>query len=243
MGLKDIFPFLEFPFQSLFSKGKGAKTASRFVDYTYDFGVASLPLILIVGFFLGLVTTVQSAYQISNMLPKYFLGLTVGRMIMIELGPVLTAMGLIGRCVSAMAAEIGTMKVTEQIDALKTLKIDPRNYLAKPRILAMLVSLPLLNAIMIAASLLVGAIYAQIFLGINLEVFFYGLTHPFYPKDIWVSFIKSGFFAFWITTAGVYCGFNVTGGAKDVGKAATNAVVISTVLVLVLDFIAAKIFF
>lgn len=228
---------------SLFTQDKGAKTFIRFVDYIYDFGVGSLPLIIIVGFFLGLVTTVQSAYQISNMLPKYFLGLTVGRMVMIELGPVLTAMALIGRCVSAMAAEIGTMKITEQIDALKSLKINPKNYLAKPRILAMLVSLPLLNALMIATALLVGALYGQAFLGTNMQVFFYGLTHPFHPKDFWVSFVKSGFFAFWITTAGIYCGFNVSGGAKEVGKAATNAVVISTVLVLILDFIAATIFF
>ncbi|MBS4016251.1 MAG: ABC transporter permease [Candidatus Latescibacteria bacterium] len=243
MGIRDVIPFLKFPFQSLFSPGKGAKTFRRFIDHIYDFGVESILLVVIVGFFVGLVTTVQSAYQISNMLPKYFLGLTVGRMLMIELGPVLTAMALIGRCVSAMAAEIGTMKVTEQIDALKSIKIDPKNYLAKPRILAMLVSLPLLNALMIAVSLCIGALYAQIFYGTNTQVFFYGLTHPFYPRDFWVSFVKSGFFAFWITTAGVYCGFNVSGGARDVGKAATDAVVISTVLVLVLDFVAATLFF
>lgn len=243
MNFRDVVPFLKFPFESLFSPGKGGKTFRRFIENIYDFGVASIPLVVIVGFFLGLVTTVQSAYQISNMLPKYFLGLTVGRMIMIELGPVLTATALIGRCVSAMAAEIGTMKVTEQLDALKSLKINPQNYLAKPRILAMLVSLPLLNGLMIAVSLLVGAVYAQIFLGTNTQVFFYGITHPFYPKDFWVSFVKSGFFAFWITTAGVYAGFNVSGGAKEVGKAATTAVVISTVLILVLDFIAATIFF
>jgi phospholipid/cholesterol/gamma-HCH transport system permease protein len=123
------------------------------------------------------------------------------------------------------------------------MKINPKNFLAKPRILAMLVALPLLNIVIIAVSLLVGALYAQIFLSSNINVFFYGITHPFYHNDFWASIVKSLFFAFWIASAGVYFGFDVRGGAKQVGRAATNAVVISTVLVLVLDFTAALIFF
>ena len=238
-----IIDFLFFPFRSVFSSGKGYKTFERFIDQSYEIGINSLPLIVIIGFFLGLVTTVQSFYQISNMLPKYFLGLTVGRMIMIELGPVLTALGVVGRSVSAMAAEIGTMKISEQIDALQAMKINPENFLAKPRILATLLALPFLSAIMIAVSLIFGAIFAQAFFAINVNVFFYGITHPFYPLDFWASFIKSIFFAFWISSAGVYYGFRVSGGAKEVGRAATNAVVMSTVLVLILDFIAAIILF
>lgn len=238
-----IKDFIIFPFKCLFSSGKGYKTVERFIDQSYEIGFNSLPLIFIIGFFLGLVTTVQSFYQISNMLPKYFLGLTVGRMVMIELGPVLTAIAVIGRCVSAMAAEIGTMKISEQIDALKTMKISPEYFLGKPRILATLLTLPLLNAIMIVVSLVVGALYAQIFFNTNIDVFFYGITHPFYARDFWASFIKSIFFAFWISSAGVYYGFNVREGAKGVGRAATNAVVMSVVLVLVLDFIAALILF
>ncbi|MCX8015150.1 MAG: ABC transporter permease, partial [candidate division WOR-3 bacterium] len=147
-----------------------------------------------------------------------------------------------GRCVSAMAAEIGTMKITEQIDALRAFKIDPLNYLVKPRLIAMFVTLPLLNGFMILVSLLVGAVYAQMFYHTNIDIFFYGLTHPFHTKDFWISFIKSGFFAFWISTAGTYSGFSVSGGAKEVGQAATKAVVISTILILILDFIAALIF-
>ena len=241
--VRQIKEFLVFPFTSLFSSGKGSKTFERFIEHSYEIGVNSLPVVLVIGFFLGLVTTVQSFYQISDMLPKYFLGLTVGRMIMIELGPVLTAMAVTARCVSATAAEIGTMKITEQIDALKVMKINPENFLAKPRILATLFTLPFLNAVMIAVSLLFGAIFAQIFFAINIDVFFYGITHPFHQLDFWSSFAKSFFFAFWISSAGAYSGFQVSGGAKEVGQAATKAVVISIALILVLDFIAAIILF
>lgn len=243
MALQDIILFIKFPFQCLFSSGKGYKTYARFIEQSYEIGINSFPLIFIVGIFVGLVTTVQSYYQISNMLPKYFLGLTVGRMIMIELGPVLTALAITGRCVSAMAAEIGTMKISEQIDALKSMKIRPENFLAKPRILAMLMTLPFLNAITIAVALLTGAVFAHLFLAVNIDLFFYGITHPFYPLDFWASFIKSVFFAFWISSAGVYFGFNVSGGAKEVGRAATQAFVASVVLILILNFIAAIILF
>ncbi len=241
--VSEIIEFIIFPFQALFSPGKASRTLDRFIEHCYEIGVTSLPLVVIIGFFLGLVTTVQSFYQISNMLPKYFLGLTVGRMVMIELGPVLTALTVTGRCVSAMAAEIGTMKISEQIDALRVLKISPENFLAKPRILAMLLVLPLLNYVMIIVSLLSGAIFSHIFFATGFDVFFYGITHPFYPRDFWASLIKSIFFAFWITASGVYFGFRVLGGAKQVGQAATNAVVVSTILILVLDFIAAIILF
>ncbi len=243
MNIPELIRFIIFPFQSLFSSGKGHRTYERFIQQCYEIGVSSLPLVMIIGFFLGLVTTVQSFYQISNMLPKYFLGLTVGRMVMIELGPVLTALAVTGRNISAMAAEIGTMKISEQIDALKVMKIDPMNFLAKPRILAMLLVLPLLNYVMIAVALLSGAILSQMFLATGIEVFFYGITHPFYPRDFWASLVKSIFFAFWITSAGVYFGFRVYGGAKEVGQGVINAVVVSTILILILDFIAAIILF
>lgn len=241
--IRPVIDFIVFPFISIFSSGKGSKTYERFIEQSYEIGINSLPIVLVIGFFLGLVTTVQSYYQISDMLPKYFLGLTVGRMIMIELGPVLTAMAVTARCVSAMAAEIGTMKITEQIDALQVMNIKPENYLAKPRILATIFTLPFLNAVMIAVSLIFSAIFAQIFFAININVFFYGITHPFHQLDFWSSFVKSVFFAFWISSAGVFYGFRVSGGAKEVGQAATKAVVISIALILVLDFVAAVILF
>ncbi|MCX7786020.1 MAG: ABC transporter permease [candidate division WOR-3 bacterium] len=241
--MQEVINFIIFPFRILFSPGKTSRTLVRFIEQSYEIGVNSLPLIVVIGFFLGLVTTVQSFYQIANMLPKYFLGLTVGRMVMIELGPVLTALTVTGRCISAMSAEIGTMKISEQIDALRVMKISPENFLGKPRMLSMLLVLPLLNYVMIAISLLSGALFSQLFFATSFDVFFYGITHPFYPRDFWASLIKSLFFAFWITSSGVYFGFQVSGGAKQVGQAATNAVVVSTILILILDFLAAIILF
>ncbi|MCS7258940.1 MAG: ABC transporter permease [candidate division WOR-3 bacterium] len=239
----EIFNFIWFPFSVILASGKPKRTIDRLFDQLYEIGIESLPLIFVTSVFLGLVITIQTYYQISGMLPKYFLGLTVGRMVMIELAPVLSGLVITGRSVSAMAAEIGSMKITEQLDALRVMKIDPKYFLAQPRLLAVVIITPILNGVMLLVTLLIGAIYAQLFYHTDLSVFFYGLTHPFAPRIFWVSFIKSTIFGFWCGASGLYYGFKVEGGTKEVGKAVTNAIVTATVLILVLDFLVALIFF
>ncbi|MEO0071859.1 MAG: ABC transporter permease [candidate division WOR-3 bacterium] len=235
----EILNFIKFPFLVILAPGKPKRTIERFVDYLYEIGVESLPLIFISSVFLGLVITIQTHYQISGMLPKYFLGLTVGRMVMIELAPVLSALVITGRTVSAMTAEIGGMKIAEQLDALKIMKIDPKYFLAQPRLLATIIAAPILNGVMLFVTLMVGAIYAMLMYNTNIDVFFYGLTHPFVPRIFWVSFIKSTIFGFWCATSGLYHGFMVEGGTREVGKSVTKAVVTATILILILDFLVA----
>jgi phospholipid/cholesterol/gamma-HCH transport system permease protein len=142
-----------------------------------------------------------------------------------------------------MAAEIGTMRVTEQIDALEIMAIDPYRFLNLPRIIGIFIALPILTVISEFVALICGAVYAHYFLNVPFSVFNYGLTHYFYAKDFFGGLVKSLFFALVIAASGCYFGFKVKGGAKEVGKATTYAVVTASILILVLDFLVALVIF
>lgn len=238
-----IGDFSSFFFRSVFIPWHFGKTRRRILFQVYEVGIGSLPIILIIAAFVGLVSTVQTSYQIAGTMPRYILGMTVGRMVMIELGPILTALMVSGRCASSMAAEIGTMRVTEQIDALETMAIDPYRFLSLPRIVGTFIALPVLTVIAEFDSLLVGGAYAHFFLDVPFGVFNYGLTHYFFARDFFGGLVKSLFFSVVIATAGCYFGFNVRGGAREVGRAATYAVVTASILILLLDFLIALVIF
>jgi phospholipid/cholesterol/gamma-HCH transport system permease protein len=240
-----ITDYTGFLIRSVFIPWRLSKTRSIILDQVFDVGIRSLPLILVIATFVGLVSTVQTLYQIvgSGTVPKYILGYTVGRMVLIELGPVLTALMVSGRCASSMAAEIGTMRVTEQIDALEAMAVDPYRFLCLPRIIGTFIALPILSIIAEFDALLCGAVYANYFLGVPFSVFNYGLIHFFFARDFFGGLIKSLFFSVVIATSGCYFGFRVKGGAREVGNAATRAVVTASILVLILDFLVALIVF
>jgi phospholipid/cholesterol/gamma-HCH transport system permease protein len=235
--------FSSFFFRSICIPWKINTTKWRLLHQIYHIGIGSLPIIIVIATFTGLVSTVQTSYQLIGTVPRYIIGSTVGRMVMIELGPILTALMVSGRCASSMAAEIGTMRVTEQIDALETMAIDPYRFLNLPRIMATVIVLPLLTVIAELDALFSGAVYAHSFLNVPLSVFNYGLTHYFFPREFFGGLVKSIFFALVIATSGCYFGFKVKGGAKEVGRAATYAVVTSSILILVLDFLVALVIF
>lgn len=232
-----------FFFRSLFIPWHLNKTWCRIVGQIYYVGIGSLPIIVTISIFVGLVSTVQTSYQLIGAVPKYIIGTTVGRMVMIELGPMLSALMVSGRCASSMAAEIGTMRVTEQIDALETMAINPYRFLNLPRIVGTFIALPILTVIAEFVALICGAIYAHFFLNVPFSVFNYGLTHYFFPIDFFGGLVKSLFFALVIAASGCYFGFRVKGGAREVGRAATYAVVTSSILILVFDFLVALVIF
>lgn len=229
--------------RSVFIRWQFKQSRERILHQVYEVGVGSLPIILIVAAFVGLVSVVQTTYQVVGTVPRYFVGMTVGRMVMIELGPILTALMVSGRCASSMAAEIGTMRVTEQIDALEIMAIEPHRFLSLPRIAGTFIALPVLTVIAEFDALLVSGVYAHMFLDVPFGVFNYGLTHFFYARDFFGGLVKSFFFAVVIATAGCYHGFHVQGGAREVGRAATYAVVTASVLILLLDFLVALVIF
>ncbi|KPK63740.1 hypothetical protein AMJ83_05980 [candidate division WOR_3 bacterium SM23_42] len=238
-----IGDYSSFFFRSIFIPWQLKQTGYRILRQVYEVGINSLPIILLIAAFVGLVSVVQTSYQIAGTMPRYILGATVGRMVMIELGPILTALMVSGRCASSMAAEIGTMRVTEQIDALEIMAIDPYRFLNLPRIVGTFIALPLLTVIAEFDALIVSSTYAHYFLDVPFDVFNYGLTHYFYTREFFGGLVKAFFFSGVIATSGCYFGFKVRGGAREVGRAATHAVVTASILVLVLDFLVALVIF
>ena len=238
-----IGDFSSFFFRSIFIPWQLRQTRFRIVRQVYEVGINSLPIILTIAAFVGLVSIVQTSYQVAGSMPRYILGATVSRMVMIELGPILTALMVSGRCASSMAAEIGTMRVTEQIDALEIMAIDPYRFLSLPRIIGTFIALPVLTVIAELDALLVSGTYAHFFLDVPFGVFNYGLTHFFFARDFFGGLVKSLFFSVVIATSGCYFGFKVKGGAREVGRAATYAVVTASLLVLVVDFLVALVIF
>lgn len=239
----NIADFFEFFIRSFFFRWNLRRQKNRVIEQIENVGVGSLPIIILISAFLGLVTTVQLSYQLLGLLPRYYLGAIVGRMVLIELGPILTGLIVSGRCASAMAAEIGTMKVTEQIDALESMAINPKHFLGFPRIMGTLISLPILTVFAEFVAIYTGGLYAHSFLNVPLSVYSYGLVRNFFPRDLFGGLLKSLLFSFAISVSGCYFGFRVKGGAREVGIAATYAVVTACVLILILDFVVALLVF
>jgi phospholipid/cholesterol/gamma-HCH transport system permease protein len=198
-------------------------------------GVASLPIAIFIAAFTGIVLALQASYTFTGAIPLYFVGVLVGKTIILELGPVLTGLALAGRVGANIAAEIGTMRVTEQIDALETLGYDPYGYLVVPRVLAGILMFPVVVAFANAVGIFGGWISAINLLDMSTAEFVRGLRLFFDPFDIQFSLIKAASFGFLVTLIGCFYGFTTMGGAEAVGRSTTQAVVVSSMMILVLD--------
>lgn len=206
-------------------------------------GVRSLGVASITTIFTGMVLALQTALSLPALGVKYYIGAVVSKSLVRELGPVLTALIVGGRIGSGMTAEIGTMKVTEQIDALRSMATDPVKKLVAPKLVATLVMLPALTVIGDALGILGGLIVATFTLklapGLYINDVFESLTFG----DVFSGVAKAFFFAYFITIIGCYNGLNTTGGADGVGRATTNTVVLASIMVLVSDFFLTKLFY
>jgi phospholipid/cholesterol/gamma-HCH transport system permease protein len=202
-------------------------------------GVDSLPVTAMTMFFTGMVLSLQSGATTKHFFNvPLFLGTVVSFSIVMELGPVLTAVVIAGRAGAAIAAELGTMKVTEQIDALYTLGTDPVRYLVIPRLLAFLMVLPLLTVVSDFTGILGGLFVARVKYDIPTIVYWHDIIDNMQVKHFVHGFLKTFVFAFLVSMVSCYKGITTRGGAEGVGKATTQAVVISMVLVLVVDYFA-----
>ena len=202
-------------------------------------GVDSLPVTAMTMFFTGMVLSLQSGATTKHFFNvPLFLGTVVSFSIVMELGPVLTAVVIAGRAGAAIAAELGTMKVTEQIDALYTLGTDPVRYLIIPRLLAFLMVLPLLTVVSDFTGILGGLFVARVKYDIPTIVYWHDIIDNMQIKHFVHGFLKTFVFAFLVSMVSCYKGVTTRGGAEGVGKATTQAVVISMVLVLVVDYFA-----
>lgn len=199
-------------------------------------GVQSLPIILLTGLFTGMVFALQTGKTFALFKMQNLVGATVGLALTREIGPVFAALMVTARACSAMAAEIGTMRVTEQIDALQTMSVDPHQYLVFPRVLGCIVMVPLLDMVFNFIGL-VGAYLVGIgLLDIPTGPFLHHLYWYVDPEDIHGGLLKAGFFGFFIAMISCYKGFYTQGGAEGVGRATTSAVVVSAVTILIADY-------
>lgn len=198
-------------------------------------GVDSVPIGIFIALFTGIVLAMLADYSVGDIVPPYFVGTLVQKTVTMELAPVLTGLALAGRVGANIAAELGTMKVTEQIDALETLAYDPYAYLVVPRVLAVTLMFP----VVVAAAMLVGVIsgwLAALFLvDVSTVQFLKGVRLFFTEFDVRYGLVKSASFGTAVSLIGCYAGLNARGGAQGVGGAATRAVVMSAVMILVLD--------
>lgn len=198
-------------------------------------GVDSVPIALFIATFTGVVMALQASYTFTGAVPLYFVGTLVGKTMILELGPVLTGLALSGRVGANIAAELGTMRVTEQIDALETLAYDPVAYLVVPRVLAGILMFPVVVILATTIGVAAGWITCLQLLDMSTPEFMKGLRLFFRPWDVEFAVIKSLSFGFMVTSIGCFFGFTTSGGAEGVGISTTRAVVVSSMVILVLD--------
>ena len=198
-------------------------------------GVGSLPIGLFIAAFTGIVLALLASYSFSGAVPMYFVGTLVSKTVLLELAPVLTGLALAGRVGANIAAELGTMRVTEQIDALETLGYDPMAYLVVPRVIAGTLMFPVVVAAAMIMGIACGWMASALLLNVSSAEFVKGLRLFFLVFDVRYGLVKSASFGFAVTLVGARRGLRAQGGAVGVGEAATSAVVYSAVLILVLD--------
>ncbi len=199
-------------------------------------GVGSLFIIVLTGFFSGAVFALQSAVAFRMFNAEAMVGSTVAISLAREIGPVFTALMVAGRVGSGMATELGTMRVTEQIDALVTMAVNPVQYLVVPRVLAGLLMVPLLTIIYVLVGIVGSYLVGVVLLQIDGGQFVGNIQWYLDPWDLYSGEIKAAVFGVIVTMVGCYKGFNASGGAKGVGEATTEAVVASSVAVLISDY-------
>jgi phospholipid/cholesterol/gamma-HCH transport system permease protein len=203
-------------------------------------GVGSLPIVLLSGFFIGAVMVLQTGSQFERFGQSSLTGDVVALALVRELGPAITGLLVAGRCASGIASELGSMVVTEQVDAMRAMGTDPSRKLVSPRMLATLITVPLLTTISVFVGLIGGMVASVFSLRLNATTFWQRAIAILQFSDLMQGFSKSVVFGFIIATVGCYQGLNVRGGTQGVGRATTQAVVVSSVMIIVADTFLTK---
>lgn len=208
-----------------------------------NIGLGSFGIVSLISTFTGAVSTIQIGYQlVSGLVPEYLIGRIVRDSNILEFSPTVTCLVLAGKVGSSIASEIGTMKVTEQVDALEIMGVNSANYLVLPKIVAGLFTIPLLVIYAMFLSLLGGALSGSLSGIINLDFFVKGLRADFIPFSVTFSMIKAFTFAFIITSVSSFHGYKTEGGALEVGQSSTKAVVYSCMGIIFFDYIISELF-
>ena len=228
----------------VFSKPEKISVYVKQTVYEIDnIGIGSLPIISIISFFMGGVITIQAAFGFTSpIIPLYALGFTTRESMLLEFSPTIVCLILAGKIGSNIASEIGSMRITEQIDALEIMGINSAGYLILPKILAAMFILPFLIAISMFLGIFGGYVMGIATGACNSYEFIFGIQAFFEPWKLYYSFTKVITFAFLITSISSYFGYYTQGGALEVGRSATKAVVYSCILILCFDYLVAQLF-
>jgi len=215
----------------------------RAISQAMQVGVRALPILSLITFFIGLILALQSAYELRKFGAITYVASAVAISMTRELGPLITAIVVIGRSGSAFAAEIGTMKVTEEIDALETMAIDPIHFLVTPKFVAMMIMLPCLTIWANSMGILGGALFGVGQAGFTVQRYVIASLDALFLRDIASGLIKSVMFGITITAVGCHEGLSTVAGAEQVGRSTTRAVVVSIFLVILVDLVFTALFF
>jgi len=228
--------------KSLITRGESLPILlSRTLDEAIIIGVNSIFIVAVVATFIGAVTCVQISYNLTNaLIPRSTIGFMVREMTILELAPTITSIVLAGKVGSNIAGGLGTMQITEQVDALEVMGINASSYLVFPKVLAAMLMFPLLVIIAMTLSISGGYIAGSLSGALSGQEYIEGIRDTFIPYNIVFALIKSIVFAFLISSISAYQGFNTKGGALEVGAASTNAVTNSIIAVLIADFVCAQ---
>jgi len=227
--------------KGMFSKPENWKMYwKEFMHQCVEIGIGSLGIVVIISIFMGAVSTVQTAYQLTSpLIPRYTIAQVVRDTVILEFAPTLVSIVLAGVVGSKIAGELGNMRVSEQIDALEIMGINTKAYLVGPKILAALVVIPMLIVIAAVLGIWGGRLAGSLSGIISTDEFDKGLFMGFTPYNTFFAMAKAYTFAFLISSIPAYYGYNVKGGALEIGRASTKAVVVTCVSVLFADYILA----
>ena len=239
-GLEAFGDYCTLMWRSISVPEKWKEFFRRYLNEISKLGIDSIPLILIVSLFIGCLCTILIKLNMeSPLLPRYTVGFSTREIILLEFSSSILCLILSGKIGSNIASEIGTMRVTEQIDALDIMGVNSANYLIMPKVLGLVTIMPFLVIITMATALFGG--WAVCFTGIlDPDTFIYGIQTDFVQFNVWFALIKSLLFGFVISSISSYYGYTVKGGSVEVGKASTDAVVMSNIIILVSDVILTK---
>jgi phospholipid/cholesterol/gamma-HCH transport system permease protein len=205
-------------------------------------GIGSIPLVLVTGAFVGAETITQANFQMKGLAPMRYLGYGVSKALITELAPVITSFVVSSRISTAIAAEIGSMKTSEQLDAMYCLSLDHVRYVILPKVAAAAIMMPVLVIFSELVGFLASILIAYFFIDITMFTYLEGLRLFFYAPDMLIGVFKTSAFGAIIAISGAYYGLECVKGAEGIGMATTNSVMLSAILILLFDFIAALVF-
>jgi len=225
--------------KGMFSKPENWKMYwKEFMHQCSEIGIGSLGIVAIISFFIGAVSAIQTAYQlVSPLIPLSTISQIVRDTVILEFAPTLVSIVLAGVVGSKIAGELGNMRVSEQIDALEIMGINTKAYLVLPKILAAIVVIPMLIVIAMILGIWGGRIAGSMSGILSGDVFDKGLREGFNPYNVFFSLVKAYVFAYLISSIPAYYGYNVRGGALEIGRASTKAVVVSCIMILIADYV------